>query len=95
MSKTITLEKSEVINKNTQEILKKIANNLEERGYDSIKQIAGYLISGDPGYISNYKESRNQIIKLNRQVIIEHMKRERCWEWNENNFNNTNIGHLK
>lgn len=73
MQKTITLNKEKVIDENTQEILKKVADNLEERGYDSIKQIAGYLISGDPGYISNYKESRNQIIKLNRQVIIEQL----------------------
>ena len=71
MQRTITLNKKEVIDKNTQEILKLVADNLEERGYDSIKQIAGYLISGDPGYISNYKESRNQIVKLNRQFIIE------------------------
>lgn len=73
MQKTITLNKEKVIDENTQEILKKVADNLEERGYDSIKQIAGYLISGDPGYISNYKESRNQIIKLNRQLIIEQL----------------------
>ncbi len=73
MQKTITLDKTELNDINTQEILRNVAINLEERGYDSIKQIAGYLISGDPGYISNYKESRNQITKLNRQTAIELM----------------------
>ncbi len=73
MQKTMIVNKKEIADKDTQEILKNIVINLKERGYDPIKQIAGYLISGDPGYISNYKESRNQITKLNRQVVIEMM----------------------
>ena len=44
---------------------------LEERGYNSINQLVGYLISGDPGYISNYKETRKKISKLDRTDIIE------------------------
>ena len=47
---------------------------------------------GTPSSMANISKSK---IRKNRQVIIEHMKRERCWEWNEYNFNNTNIGHLK
>ena len=35
---------------------------LEERGYNPINQIVGYLISGDPGYISSYKDSRDKIL---------------------------------
>ena len=34
---------------------------LEEKGYNAINQIVGYIISGDPGYISTYKESRKKI----------------------------------
>lgn len=44
---------------------------LEERGYNSVNQLVGYLISGDPGYISNYKETRKKITKLDRTDIIE------------------------
>ena len=33
---------------------------LEERGYNSINQLVGYLISGDPGYISNYKKKKKK-----------------------------------
>ena len=44
---------------------------LDERGYNSVNQLVGYLISGDPGYISNYKETRKKITKLDRTDIIE------------------------
>ena len=44
---------------------------LEERGYNPINQIVGYLISGDPGYISSYKDARNKIQKIDRSKIIE------------------------
>ena len=48
---------------------------LEERGYNSINQLVGYLISGDPGYISNYKETRKKVTKLDRTDIIEFLLR--------------------
>ena len=44
---------------------------LEERGYNPYNQLVGYLMSGDPGYISSYKEARNKIIKIDRNKIIE------------------------
>lgn len=44
---------------------------LEERGYNAINQLVGYLISGDAGYISNYKETRKKITKIDRTDIIE------------------------
>ena len=44
---------------------------LEERGYNSINQLVGYLISGDSGYISNYKETRKKITKIDRTDIVE------------------------
>ena len=48
---------------------------LEERGYNSVNQLVGYLISGDPGYISNYKETRNKISKIDRTDIVEALLR--------------------
>ena len=53
------------------ETLKDVRECLEERGYDPINQIVGYLISGDPGYISSYKEARTKISKLDRTKVIE------------------------
>ncbi len=70
---TILFNSQKVIDKNTKETLKSIYEDLEERGYNPTKQIVGYLLSGDPGYISNYKECRNRIVKLERNSIIELM----------------------
>jgi len=53
------------------ENLKDISESLEEKGYDPINQIVGYLISGDPGYISSYKEARTKMTKMERTKIIE------------------------
>ncbi len=51
--------------------LKEIYDALEERGYNPMNQLVGYLISGDPGYISSYKDSRKKITSLDRAKIIE------------------------
>lgn len=61
---------------NQRETLKKIYEDLEEHGYDASKQIVGYLISGDPGYISSYKECRSRILELDRNAIMEYMLKE-------------------
>ena len=51
--------------------IKDVYESLEERGYNPINQIVGYIISGDLGYISSYKEARNKISKLDRNTIVE------------------------
>lgn len=56
--------------------LTEIYDALEERGYNPINQLVGYLISGDPGYISSYKDSRKKITSLDRAKIIEAMLKE-------------------
>ena len=57
------------------ELTRKIVNEvyiaLEERGYNPTNQIVGYLISGDPGYISNYQNARNKIQEIDRAKIVE------------------------
>lgn len=53
--------------------LDEVKEALEEKGYNAINQLVGYLISGDPGYISNYKDSRKKISKLDRTEIIENL----------------------
>ncbi len=50
--------------------LKEVYTALKERGYNPTNQIVGYLISGDPGYISNYKDCRNKILNLDRAEIV-------------------------
>lgn len=57
------------------ETLKDVYNALDERGYNPISQIVGYLMSGDPGYISNHLDARKKITRLDRTVIMEHLLR--------------------
>jgi len=53
------------------ETLAYVVEALAERGYNPINQIVGYIISGDLGYISSYKEARNRISKIDRTVLVE------------------------
>ena len=55
----------------TRKILKEVYSALKERGYNPTNQIVGYLISGDPGYISSYKDARNRIQEIDRAKIVE------------------------
>ena len=57
-------------------ILKEVSQSLTERGYNSINQIVGYLISGDPGYISSYGDARSKIQELDRAKIVEILLKE-------------------
>lgn len=62
---------TEVRNNVISSTLNEVFDALQERGYNPINQIVGYLISGDPGYISSHKEARNKIVKLDRSEIVE------------------------
>lgn len=53
-----------------EEILNDVYESLEERGYNPISQLTGYLMSGDPGYISNHREARSKIKNIERDKII-------------------------
>ena len=53
--------------------LNEVCEALKERGYDPFNQISGYLISGDPGYISSYKNARDKITDLDRSEIVKVM----------------------
>ena len=54
-----------------EQTIKEVAVILDERGYNAINQIVGYLISGDPGYISNHKDARTKLAKFDRVKILE------------------------
>ena len=55
----------------TQELLKEVYLELEEKGYNSINQIVGYILSGDPTYITNHNEARQKIRALERDELLE------------------------
>lgn len=52
-------------------VLLPVYDALKEKGYNPINQIVGYLISGDPAYITNYRNARNLMSKLEREEILE------------------------
>lgn len=53
--------------------LQEVVVALKEKGYDPINQIVGYLMSGDPGYISSYKDARKKITSIDRNRILEYL----------------------
>ena len=55
----------------TKKILNEVYSALKERGYNPTNQLVGYLISGDPGYISSYKDARKKIQSIDRSRILE------------------------
>lgn len=71
MDETKVYSSLEIENKLVEETLKEVVEILKERGYDPINQIVGYLLSGDPGYITSHKEARSKLIKLDRTKILE------------------------
>ncbi len=56
-------------------VLQKVHRALEEKGYNAINQIVGYLLSGDPAYITSYKDARTMIRTIDRDEIIEELLR--------------------
>ncbi len=49
---------------------------LTEKGYNPVSQIVGYIMSGDPTYITNHNGARSQIMRVERDEIIEELLRE-------------------
>ncbi|GKV68004.1 hypothetical protein NCCP2716_05020 [Sporosarcina sp. NCCP-2716] len=50
-----------------------VYESLEEKGYNPINQLVGYLLSGDPAYIPRHEDARNMIRKLERDEILEEL----------------------
>lgn len=75
ITETMMFTTEKIRRENIKRILHEVTEALEERGYNSENQIAGYLISADPAYISSYKDARNKIQKIERYEIIEELVR--------------------
>lgn len=59
----------------TKEILSIVYDALDEKGYNPIDQIVGFLLSGDPSYITSYNNARNLIRKIDRDDLAEELVR--------------------
>ena len=73
--KTMSFNFEKEKNTKTKEILKEVYEALVEKGYNPINQIVGYILSGDPTYITSYKDARNIIRQIDRDELLERMVR--------------------
>ncbi len=74
-TETVSFNSEEIRRENIREILKHVETSLNERGYNAINQLAGYLISNDPAYISSHNNARSIIQSVERHEIIEELVR--------------------
>ena len=65
-------------------ILKDVYEALKEKGYNPVNQIVGYIMSGDPTYITSHKGARSMIMKVERDELVEELLTEyiknKSWE---------------
>ena len=54
-------------------ILTSVYNSLQEKGYNPINQIVGYILSEDPTYITNYNNARSLIRRLDRDELLQEL----------------------
>lgn len=55
----------------SKKVLKEVYEALVEKGYDPINQIVGYILSGDPTYITSHNDARNKIRCIERDELLE------------------------
>ncbi|WP_127569913.1 IreB family regulatory phosphoprotein [Paenibacillus xylaniclasticus] len=76
MDKTMKFDvKAEGLEASAQEILLQVHDALQEKDYNPINQIVGYLLSGDPAYIPRHNNARSLIRKKERDELIEELVR--------------------
>ena len=56
-------------------VLVEVYRALEEKGYNPINQVVGYIMSGDPTYITSYDNARSLIMKVERDELMEELMR--------------------
>lgn len=66
----------ETDNTSVKEILAEVYAALTEKGYNPVNQIVGYIMSGDPTYITSYKNARSLIMKVERDELVEEMLKQ-------------------
>ena len=73
---TLSFKMEKEQNAKTKEILKEVYDDLKEKGYNPINQIVGYILSGDPTYITSHNGARNLIRQVERDELLEQMVKE-------------------
>ena len=73
IDETVKFDVEKEQNIRAKEILKEVYNALKEKGYNPINQIVGYILSGDPTYITSHNNARNLIRQVERDELLEKM----------------------
>ena len=73
---TLSFQFEKEKNNKLKEVLKKVYKDLKDKGYNPVNQIVGYILSGEPTYITNYNGARNAIKSLERDELLENMVKE-------------------
>ena len=60
---------------NMRRVLRSVYDALQEKGYNPVNQIVGYLLTEDPTYITNYNNARSMICKLDRDELLQELVR--------------------
>ena len=63
-------------NKDVSQKISEVCKALEEKGYNPVNQIVGYIMSGDPTYITSYQNARVLIRKLERDELLEELVKD-------------------
>lgn len=73
MNDTITFSLESDKEKQVKEIVKIVYNALKEKGYNPVNQIAGYILSEDPTYITTHNNARNLMCRVDRDELVQLM----------------------
>jgi uncharacterized protein (UPF0297 family) len=73
---TIMFDTTKAQEKTTREVLELVYKALEERGYNGIDQMVGYILSGDPSYITSHNNARMMISRIDRADLVEEILKE-------------------
>jgi uncharacterized protein (UPF0297 family) len=73
--KTMSFNFEKEKNEKAKETLKEVYEALVEKGYNPINQIVGYILSGDPTYITSHNNARSLIMKAERDELVEEVVR--------------------
>lgn len=74
-NKTVLFNVEKDKSSEARKILETVYKALVEKGYNPISQLVGYIMSGDPTYITNHKNARADITKIDRDELLEEILR--------------------
>jgi uncharacterized protein (UPF0297 family) len=75
LDRTVLFRPAEGEKLDLRQLLSQVYQALEEKGYNPIDQLVGYLMSGDPAYITNHREARSLVKRVERDEVLEALLR--------------------